>query len=40
VSVVVGCRNGEQVRDAVERYTSEIPDGLWAELTDAGLIAG
>jgi hypothetical protein len=40
LSVVVGCSNGEEVRDAVERYTSEIPDDLWIELIDTGLIAG
>lgn len=28
-SVVVGARNGAQVRSALERYAAEIPEGLW-----------
>ena len=39
VSVVVGARGGEQVRQNIERYTATMPDGLWNDLESAGLIA-
>jgi D-threo-aldose 1-dehydrogenase len=28
-SVVIGARNGAQVRSALERYAADIPEGLW-----------
>lgn len=30
--VVVGCRNAAQVRSAVDRYETAVPDSLWEEL--------
>lgn len=38
VSVVVGCRDGEQVDAAVSRYEAEIPTRLWTDLAEAGLL--
>ena len=38
VSVVVGTRTAEQVRSNVSRYETDIPEGLWDELDDAGLL--
>lgn len=32
-SVVVGARNGAQVRSALARYATKIPEGLWPVLT-------
>ncbi|MET4638340.1 D-threo-aldose 1-dehydrogenase [Mycetocola sp. 2940] len=40
VSVVVGTRTAEQVDGSVDRYESRIPDELWAELDEAGLLQG
>ena len=37
-SVVVGCRNGDQVRSAVQRHATRIPSELWVELATAGFI--
>ena len=37
-SVVLGARNAEQVNGNVERYASDVPVELWAELHSAGLI--
>lgn len=39
VSVVLGTRTAEQAREGVERYLVDIPDELWAELDDSGLLA-
>jgi D-threo-aldose 1-dehydrogenase len=38
VSVVVGARNAAQVDDTIARYTTDIPEALWAELAAAGLV--
>jgi D-threo-aldose 1-dehydrogenase len=38
VSVVVGGRTEEQVRGSVERYSKPIPEALWDDLQDQGLI--
>jgi D-threo-aldose 1-dehydrogenase len=38
VSVVVGTRTPAQLASSVERYEVEIPDALWAELAEAGLV--
>jgi D-threo-aldose 1-dehydrogenase len=38
VSVVVGARDREQVTAAVERYRTEVPAEVWAELTGEGLL--
>lgn len=38
VSVVVGASRPEQVSEAVERARTSVPDALWAELHDAGLL--
>ena len=32
VSVAVGCRTGQEAREAVDRVTSPVPEPLWAEL--------
>lgn len=37
VAAVVGCRNAEQVRQAVERADASIPEDLWRELAELGL---
>lgn len=39
VSVVLGARGRLQVAQNLERAAGQVPDALWAELTDAGLIA-
>ncbi|QAV70601.1 aldo/keto reductase [Salinibacterium sp. UTAS2018] len=39
VSVVVGARGGDQVRSNIERYETAMPEGLWADLEAAGLVA-
>ena len=38
VSVVVGARTAEQVNSNVNRYTTQIPPNLWADLAAVGLI--
>lgn len=38
VSVVVGGRTEEQVRGSVERYQKPVPEALWVDLRDQGLI--
>ena len=38
VSVVVGLRTPDQVRELVTRWERTVPDGLWAALTDQGLV--
>jgi len=38
VSVVVGARNGEQVRSNVERFGAAPPAALWSDLHNAGLL--
>lgn len=38
VSVVVGTRTAGQVESSVERYSAEIPEELWRELEDTGLL--
>lgn len=40
VSVVVGTRTAEQVNSSVDRYEAQIPDDLWAELDESGLVPG
>jgi len=39
VSVVLGARGAAQVRSNAERATTPIPDGVWRDLADAGLIS-
>jgi D-threo-aldose 1-dehydrogenase len=38
-STVVGLRTADQVRQAVERHTAVVPDGLWTALVGEGLLA-
>lgn len=38
VSAVLGARDGGQMADGLERYAVHIPDELWVELEDAGLV--
>jgi D-threo-aldose 1-dehydrogenase len=38
VSVVVGARNGEQMRGNIDRYATPIPEDLWAELRRLNLV--
>ncbi|MEJ1154159.1 aldo/keto reductase [Microbacterium marmarense] len=38
VNVVLGARGGRQVQSNVDRAATEIPDEVWRELADAGLI--
>lgn len=38
-SVVVGGRDGAQVDGTLERYNTSIPEALWGELADSGLLA-
>ena len=38
VSVVLGARGTSQVRSNAERATTNVPDGVWRELAEAGLI--
>jgi len=38
VSVVLGARGGAQVRSNSERTATHIPEVVWRELADAGLI--
>ncbi len=37
-SVVVGARDGSQVRDTIDRYSTVIPPDLWADLTASQLL--
>jgi D-threo-aldose 1-dehydrogenase len=37
-SVVVGAASPEQVRENAARLSTEVPDGLWDELRDRGLV--
>lgn len=37
-SVVVGCRTAGQVHSSVERYNTPVPDQLWQDLEDEGLL--
>lgn len=39
VSVVVGARNGEQVRSNVARYQTPVPSALWSDLRSEGLLS-
>ncbi|MGV8895225.1 MAG: aldo/keto reductase [Rhodoglobus sp.] len=38
VSVVIGARGKDQVDSNISRYTSTVPDALWADLQSAGFI--
>lgn len=38
-SVLVGCRSAAEVRDNANAFEHPIPDDLWTELVDAGLLA-
>jgi D-threo-aldose 1-dehydrogenase len=38
VSVVVGARSADQVRDNVQRSTTPVPEDLWTELEESGLV--
>jgi D-threo-aldose 1-dehydrogenase len=38
VSVVVGLRTAGQVRSSIQRMAREIPDALWRELVESGLV--
>ena len=38
VSVVVGTRTPAQLASSVERYETEVPEALWAELAETGLV--
>ena len=38
VSVVVGARDGDQVRDTLDRYATAVPEDLWGDLRSAGLL--
>ena len=38
VSVVVGVASPQHLADAVERYRTPVPEALWADLADAGLL--
>jgi D-threo-aldose 1-dehydrogenase len=38
VSVVVGLRTPVQVHDLMDRWCRDVPEGLWAALTDQGLL--
>jgi D-threo-aldose 1-dehydrogenase len=40
VSVVVGTRTPAQLASTVERYETEVPEALWAELAETGLVRG
>ena len=40
VSVVVGTRTPAQLASSVERYETEVPEALWAELAETGLVRG
>nr|WP_245695381.1 aldo/keto reductase [Streptomyces antibioticus] len=40
VNVTLGMRTAEQVRRNVELHAQPVPDGLWAELREQGLIRG
>ncbi|MGC0414265.1 D-threo-aldose 1-dehydrogenase [Streptomyces sp. SAI-195] len=40
VSVVLGARDARQSRTNAERLAARVPDALWAELADLGLIPG
>lgn len=37
-SVVIGARTAEQIAENVARFTAEVPDALWSDLQDRGLI--
>jgi D-threo-aldose 1-dehydrogenase len=39
VSVVVGLRTPDQVRELVTRWDRTVPEGLWAALADQGLVS-
>ena len=39
-SVVVGLRTPTHVRDLVARRERPVPEGLWAALSEQGLVAG
>ena len=36
--VVIGLRNADQVRSAVERLTASVPGDLWTDLAAEGLV--
>jgi len=38
VSVVVGTRTAEQLASTVARYEAEVPEALWDELAELGLV--
>lgn len=38
-SVLVGCRSAAEVRDNAAAFEHPIPEQLWAELTESGLVA-
>ncbi|MEU7906481.1 aldo/keto reductase [Actinoplanes sp. NPDC049118] len=40
VCVLFGARTPQQVDGGAERHAAAIPDGLWAELAEAGLLSG
>ncbi|WP_350271607.1 aldo/keto reductase [Frondihabitans sucicola] len=37
-SIVIGARTADEVAQNVERFVTDIPEGLWADLRDRGLI--
>jgi D-threo-aldose 1-dehydrogenase len=38
-SVIIGPRNREELEANIENFEHKLPDNLWSELEDAGLIA-
>ena len=38
-SVIIGPRNREELEANIENFEHKLPDNLWTELEDAGLIA-
>jgi D-threo-aldose 1-dehydrogenase len=38
-TVIVGPRNREELETNIENFEYKLPDNLWSELEDAGLIA-
>jgi D-threo-aldose 1-dehydrogenase len=37
-TVIVGPRNREELETNIENFEHKLPDNLWTELEDAGLI--
>jgi D-threo-aldose 1-dehydrogenase len=38
-SVIIGPRNREELEANIENFEHKLPDNLWTELEDAGLVA-